>query len=284
MSETVNDSDGGSSVVESSEVLEENDVKVLKDIEKDDTIDNVDNSVADNEEEEEEEDDNWSESSSSEDDEEDEDLIFITSSNHRQHEKRGVGGFQSRGDREEGDGDGEGDDDDEDKKAGNGHDELRDLRFTYHRTAFDIDLDDLDEHSWRLPHTDVSDYFNFGFNEPTWRSYCAKQLKHRAAQGLGPSSSQSNPSASISSGVLGGTESSSMSAVAALLAAPVPPPPQPLPPHPTAPPPAPRVHGLPPPPPPPPHPASHPSHMPTPDRTRAREEYWQESSHQRPRY
>lgn len=108
---------------------------------------------------------------------EDDELVFITSSNHRQHEKRGVGSFQSRN-REDGDGDGEGDEDDGEGEGGDkavhGSDELRDLRFTYHRTAFDIDIDELDEHTWRLPHTDVSDYFNYGFNEPTWRvSLCS---------------------------------------------------------------------------------------------------------------
>jgi hypothetical protein len=66
---------------------------------------------------------------------------------------------------------GEGGDEDEEhgKADDKAHDELSTLRFNYHRTAFDIDLDELEEHSWRLPHTDVSDYFNFGFNEPTWR-------------------------------------------------------------------------------------------------------------------
>ena len=110
---------------------------------------------------------------------EDDELVFITSSNHRQHEKRGVGSFQSRN-REDGDGDGDGEGDEDDgegeggDKAVHGSDELRDLRFTYHRTAFDIDIDELDEHTWRLPHTDVSDYFNYGFNEPTWRvSLCS---------------------------------------------------------------------------------------------------------------
>ncbi|QIW99699.1 hypothetical protein AMS68_005217 [Peltaster fructicola] len=42
----------------------------------------------------------------------------------------------------------------------------------------DLDIDaDLAEHSkpWRLPGTDVTDFFNYGFDEYTWTQYCAKQ-------------------------------------------------------------------------------------------------------------
>jgi hypothetical protein len=100
---------------------------------------------------------------------EDGDLVFITSSNHRQHEKRGVLAYKDNSRQEDEEGEGCGEEDEKEDKTQEQQDELRGLRFTYHRTAFDIDLDELDEHAWRLPHTDVSDYFNFGFNEPTWR-------------------------------------------------------------------------------------------------------------------
>ncbi|KAI9884948.1 MAG: hypothetical protein M1823_003262 [Watsoniomyces obsoletus] len=48
-------------------------------------------------------------------------------------------------------------------------------------TEVDIDAD-LKEHdkAWRLPGTDVSDYFNYGFDEFTWTLYCLKQEKTRA--------------------------------------------------------------------------------------------------------
>lgn len=36
-------------------------------------------------------------------------------------------------------------------------------RFHNQRTAFDVDIDTLPEQPWRKPHTDYSDYFNFGF-------------------------------------------------------------------------------------------------------------------------
>lgn len=41
-----------------------------------------------------------------------------------------------------------------------------------YRTVFDIDLDALEEKSWQRPGVDVTDYFNFGFNENSWKQYC----------------------------------------------------------------------------------------------------------------
>eukprot|EP00250_Pteridium_aquilinum_P008973 c18349_g1_i1 orf=469-4380(-) len=43
------------------------------------------------------------------------------------------------------------------------------------KTVFDVDMDALKEKPWRLPHVDVSDYFNFGLDEIGWTNYC-KQL------------------------------------------------------------------------------------------------------------
>jgi hypothetical protein len=40
-------------------------------------------------------------------------------------------------------------------------------------------MDELEEKPWRKPGADLSDYFNYGFNEETWRSYCAKQVHVR---------------------------------------------------------------------------------------------------------
>ncbi|KDO19931.1 hypothetical protein SPRG_14839 [Saprolegnia parasitica CBS 223.65] len=47
------------------------------------------------------------------------------------------------------------------------------------RTAFDVDIDQLEEKPWRKPGVDISDYFNYGFDEASWRDYCAKQLQKR---------------------------------------------------------------------------------------------------------
>jgi pre-mRNA 3'-end-processing factor FIP1 len=60
------------------------------------------------------------------------------------------------------------------------------LRFTHHRTAFDVDIETLESHPWRKKNANLSDYFNFGFDEDSWKVYCEKQLRIRAGKGLGP--------------------------------------------------------------------------------------------------
>ena len=35
-----------------------------------------------------------------------------------------------------------------------------------------------------IPGADITDYFNYGFNEHTWRAYCAKQKQMREEQHL----------------------------------------------------------------------------------------------------
>ncbi len=39
----------------------------------------------------------------------------------------------------------------------------------------EVNLDDFEDKPWRKPGADITDYFNYGFNEVTWRAYCAKQ-------------------------------------------------------------------------------------------------------------
>ena len=53
----------------------------------------------------------------------------------------------------------------QDKAASEG---LKKLRFNRHVSAFDIDLNALEEHPWRNKNVDILDYFNYGFNEKTW--------------------------------------------------------------------------------------------------------------------
>ncbi|KAI8097575.1 Fip1 motif-domain-containing protein [Halteromyces radiatus] len=43
----------------------------------------------------------------------------------------------------------------------------------------DVDLDIFEDKPWRKPGADITDYFNYGFNEVTWRAYCAKQKTMR---------------------------------------------------------------------------------------------------------
>ncbi|KAL9109236.1 MAG: hypothetical protein Q9227_006162 [Pyrenula ochraceoflavens] len=42
-------------------------------------------------------------------------------------------------------------------------------------TDFDTDFPTPTTHPWRKPGTDITDYFNYGFDEFTWASYCLKQ-------------------------------------------------------------------------------------------------------------
>jgi pre-mRNA 3'-end-processing factor FIP1 len=44
------------------------------------------------------------------------------------------------------------------------------------QSLFEIDLDSADK-PWRLPGADITDYFNYGFTEETWRLYCEKQRR-----------------------------------------------------------------------------------------------------------
>lgn len=41
--------------------------------------------------------------------------------------------------------------------------------FGARRTAFDVDIDMLEEKPWRKPGIDIADYFNYGFDERGWR-------------------------------------------------------------------------------------------------------------------
>jgi len=46
---------------------------------------------------------------------------------------------------------------------------------------YDNDLDTLEEKPWREPDADITDWFNYGFDEDSWRDYCAAQVKMRLA-------------------------------------------------------------------------------------------------------
>ncbi|GAA0142861.1 hypothetical protein LIER_35647 [Lithospermum erythrorhizon] len=40
------------------------------------------------------------------------------------------------------------------------------------RTILDVDIDSLNDKPWRHPGADLTDFFNFGFNENSWKQYC----------------------------------------------------------------------------------------------------------------
>ncbi|XP_038120563.1 pre-mRNA 3'-end-processing factor FIP1 [Culex quinquefasciatus] len=45
--------------------------------------------------------------------------------------------------------------------------------------AHEFSIDSLEEKPWRKPGSDITDYFNYGFNEETWRAYCERQKRMR---------------------------------------------------------------------------------------------------------
>ncbi|XP_052795822.1 pre-mRNA 3'-end-processing factor FIP1-like [Mya arenaria] len=51
---------------------------------------------------------------------------------------------------------------------------------------YEFSLDSLREEDkpWRKPGADITDYFNYGFNEDTWRRYCQKQNRLRIENGV----------------------------------------------------------------------------------------------------
>ncbi|GAV90860.1 Fip1 domain-containing protein [Cephalotus follicularis] len=55
------------------------------------------------------------------------------------------------------------------------------LEFTLpsHKNIFDVDIDSFEEKPWKYPGVDVSDFFNFGLNEESWKDYCKQLEQHR---------------------------------------------------------------------------------------------------------
>ncbi|ALC47017.1 Fip1 [Drosophila busckii] len=65
----------------------------------------------------------------------------------------------------------------------------------------EFSIDSLEEKPWRKPGADITDYFNYGFNEETWRAYCERQKRFRVAEsGVGLASLTQNVNQSANSG------------------------------------------------------------------------------------
>jgi hypothetical protein len=47
------------------------------------------------------------------------------------------------------------------------------------RTIFEVDIDSFEEKPWRYPGVEMTDYFNFGLNEESWKDYCKQLDQHR---------------------------------------------------------------------------------------------------------
>ncbi|KAL3623943.1 hypothetical protein CASFOL_032759 [Castilleja foliolosa] len=60
--------------------------------------------------------------------------------------------------------------------AGRGYGSGLDFTLPSHKAIFEIDIDGFEEKPWRLPGIEISDFFNFGLNEDSWKDYC-KQLE-----------------------------------------------------------------------------------------------------------
>lgn len=43
------------------------------------------------------------------------------------------------------------------------------------KSILEIDLENLERKPWRQPGADITEYFNYGFDEFTWTAYCQKQ-------------------------------------------------------------------------------------------------------------
>lgn len=46
----------------------------------------------------------------------------------------------------------------------------------------EFNLDQLEDKPWRKPGADITDYFNYGFTEETWRAYCERQKRIRCVE------------------------------------------------------------------------------------------------------
>ena len=49
--------------------------------------------------------------------------------------------------------------------------------------TYGIDSDSVADKPWKRPGEDLTDYFNYGFNEATWKEYMAKQKRLREEYG-----------------------------------------------------------------------------------------------------
>jgi len=43
------------------------------------------------------------------------------------------------------------------------------------QSIFDVDISTMAEKPWRLPGSDISDWFNYGFDEISWEAYCYRR-------------------------------------------------------------------------------------------------------------
>lgn len=61
------------------------------------------------------------------------------------------------------------------------------------QSAVEYNIEAIEDKPWRKPGADITDYFNYGFSEETWRSYCERQKRMRHESGAGLSGLGPNP-------------------------------------------------------------------------------------------
>lgn len=64
------------------------------------------------------------------------------------------------------------------------------------QSAVEYNIEAIEDKPWRKPGADITDYFNYGFNEETWRAYCERQKRMRHESGAGLSGLGPNPTQS----------------------------------------------------------------------------------------
>lgn len=56
-----------------------------------------------------------------------------------------------------------------------GYGDVQDVPQIDGQGIYDFEIDNMEEKPWEKPGADITDYFNYGFNEHTWKKYCAAQ-------------------------------------------------------------------------------------------------------------
>ncbi|KAI4899674.1 hypothetical protein NFI96_025526 [Prochilodus magdalenae] len=76
--------------------------------------------------------------------------------------------------------------------------------------VLEVEMESFEEKPWRKPGADLSDYFNYGFNEDTWKAYCEKQKRLR--MGIDTSIGSTTSKISVQQGRTGNDKEVSISA------------------------------------------------------------------------
>jgi pre-mRNA 3'-end-processing factor FIP1 len=64
-----------------------------------------------------------------------------------------------------------------DKKEKKAEEEQKSEDVAGAQSIFDYDIESMADKPWNKPGADITDYFNYGFNETTWREYCSMQRR-----------------------------------------------------------------------------------------------------------